>query len=280
MADKGSYGKWTSGDLYPSTEATGGGLDAAAIAKLAGAGALGAGLTALPAIIGRLSPEGRAMAKQRKEDLKKLRKGELGFSEAQKRQLSSAAAQSLQAKTKADVAGIQREAAAAGRFGRSGAYMRSLGDIYKGGQAELAKTRGQIEDASTKFAQQEKERILQAVQERRDKIAETVGGAVLGGATAAKAAWKKEKAATAAELAGAFPETDSSLAASTTSSPAPVLDAVTGTTFDLEGQNYIHRNGEYFRTSDDGTETRVDEVSDPDLYNQLVAAYEARQGGE
>ena len=177
------------------------------VAGTAAAGPLGAlvggALAGAPALAGAMSAGGRAHRRQLNKDLAALQAGKLGFSDAEKRQMAGEAARALQSQTRAAEADVRRQAAAAGGFGRSGAYQKALGDIYTGAQSQLGTQMGETERLSTQQALQEKARILQAAKEQRDKVAADWGRVVAGASgTAAKL---MEKAKT--EKAGRILET-------------------------------------------------------------------------
>tara|TARA_R110002110_G_scaffold18524_4_gene77750 strand:+ start:2728 stop:3336 length:609 start_codon:yes stop_codon:yes gene_type:complete len=164
------------------TTETAGILSAAAKAAIGG-GIIGGGLAAVPAVAGMMSAGGRAHRRQLGKDLEKLKAGKLGFSQAEKRQMAGEAARGLQSQSQTAAADLRRQAEASGGFGRSGAYQKGLAEIYKGGQGQLGEQMGEIEKLSTQKALQEKQRILQAAKEQRDKVASD-WGRVVGGATA------------------------------------------------------------------------------------------------
>jgi hypothetical protein len=185
------------------------GILATPAAKAIGGGIIGGGLAAIPAIAGMMSAGGRAHRQQLDKDLAKLKAGKLGFSQAEKRQMAGEAARGMQSQSQTAAADLRRQAAATGGFGRSGAYQKGLAEIYKGGQGQLGAQMGEIEKLSTQKALQEKQRILQAAKEQRDKVASD-WGRVVAGATAVGGALyqraKAEQAGTGSQVAEASGE--------------------------------------------------------------------------
>jgi len=159
-----------------------------------GGGLVGGALAAVPAVAGMMSAGGRAYRQQLGKDLAKLRRGNLGFSQAEKRQMAGEAARGMQSQIRTAEADLRRQAAATGGFGRSGAYQKGLADIYKGSQAQLGAQMGDIERLSTQQALQEKQRILQAAKEQRDKVASDWGKVVAGATSVGGALYKQAQA--------------------------------------------------------------------------------------
>ena len=169
------------------------GILAKPAARAIGGGLVGGALAAAPAVAGMLSAGGRAYRQQLGKDLAKLRSGKMGFSQAEKRQMAGEAARGMQSQIRSAEADLRRQAAATGGFGRSGAYQRGLAQIYQGGQSQLGAQMGEIERQRTKKALQEKQRILQAAKEQRDKVASDWGRVVAGATSVGGALYRQAK---------------------------------------------------------------------------------------
>lgn len=124
------------------------------------------------------SPQARALRQQSAKDVAALQKGQLGFSEAEKRTMLAGTQRSLQAQTAGVEANLRRQAAAAGGFGRSGAQTNALRSIAATQGEELAQQGALIEDLSQRQARAQFTNIMGRLGRKREEQMTRLGGAV------------------------------------------------------------------------------------------------------
>lgn len=124
------------------------------------------------------SPQARALRQQSAKDIAALQKGQLGFSEAEKRTMLAGTQRALQAQTAGVEANLRRQAAAAGGFGRSGAQTNALAQLASAQGEQLAQRAGQVDALSQQTAQQRFQDIMGRLGRKREEQMERLGGAV------------------------------------------------------------------------------------------------------
>jgi hypothetical protein len=124
------------------------------------------------------SPQARALRQQTSKDVAALEKGQLGFSEAEKRTMLAGTQRSLQAQTAGVEANLRRQAAAAGGFGRSGAQTNALAQLASAQGEQLAQRAGQVDALSQQTAQQRFTDIMGRLGRKREEQMTRLGGAV------------------------------------------------------------------------------------------------------
>jgi len=110
---------------------------------------------------------GKAATSQRKmihADVDKLKKGQVGFSEAKKRQMLADSMRAQRAATKGTEVDVRRQMAASG--GRSGAFQQSLQDLTGTQAGASALAAQQINQASEQQAERRRTEILQRLKEQ------------------------------------------------------------------------------------------------------------------
>lgn len=152
-------------------------MTAAAAALIAGAvkGGLSAAGGAVGPIVGERGMYGRAYRKAAKQDIARLQSGELGLSAAEKQQMLGGAARAMQAQTKDQEAMINRQAAAQGGFGRSGASQLASTGLQTAKAEGAAQAAGKVEQLSTQKALAERNAILARLKQQRDTRAQEWG---------------------------------------------------------------------------------------------------------
>lgn len=149
-------------------------------------------------IASAVDPAAKAYRQQMKTDIKALKQGQLGLSDAEKRTMLAGTQRALQAQTSAAEANLRRSAAAMGGFGRSGAQQAALGQMGAGQQEKLAASMGRIDQQSQDVAAQRFATIMNRIKEKRAEAMETgreagkAGGEVIKTTAEAFAGLKKE----------------------------------------------------------------------------------------
>lgn len=124
-------------------------------------------------IASAVDPAAKAYRQQMKTDIKALKQGQLGLSEAEKRTMLAGTQRALQAQTSAAEANLRRSAAAMGGFGRSGAQQAALGQMGAAQQEKLAESLGRIDEQSQRVAEQRFESIMGRLAAKRKEAMET-----------------------------------------------------------------------------------------------------------
>jgi hypothetical protein len=180
-----------------------------AAVALGGQAALGLVSEAGRAIASAVDPAAIAYRQQMRKDVKALKQGQLGLSEAEKRTMLAGTQRALQAQTSAAEANLRRSAAAMGGFGRSGAQQAALGQMGAAQQEKIAESMGRIDEQSQRVAEQRFESIMGRLAAKRKEAMDTgtrIAGGVGGygvdvGAEAMRQRTQKLADTAAAELA-------------------------------------------------------------------------------
>ena len=124
-------------------------------------------------IASAVDPAAKAYRQQMKTDIKALKQGQLGLSEAEKRTMLAGTQRALQAQTSAAEASLRRSAAAMGGFGRSGAQQAALGQMGAAQREKMAEVAGNVDVLSQQKAQQRFADIMGRIKEKRDEAMAT-----------------------------------------------------------------------------------------------------------
>lgn len=171
---------------------------AAPLVGLAGEAAAPLVGTVGQAIASAVDPAAIAYRQQMKKDVKALREGKLGLSEAEKRTMLAGTQRALQAQTSAAEASLRRSAAAMGGFGRSGAQQAALGQMGAAQREELTRAASGIEALSQQKAEQRFADIMGRLAAKRREargMGEAAALGAVGMAQEAAAAYPGLKAA-------------------------------------------------------------------------------------
>lgn len=149
-------------------------------------------------IASAVDPAAKAYRQQMKTDIKALKQGQLGLSDAEKRTMLAGTQRALQAQTSAAEASLRRSAAAMGGFGRSGAQQAALGQMGAAQREKMAEVAGGVDAQSQALAQQRFASIMNRLAQKRVEAMETgreagkAGGEVIKTTAEAFAGLKKE----------------------------------------------------------------------------------------
>jgi hypothetical protein len=155
--------------------------------------AAGAAAGLAPTVISALSPDERKRKKQLRSDVKRMEQGQLGFSQAKKRQMLKATSLQLADADKEARQQATRMQLAGGPTNASGANAL-VADAQKQIGDSMSDSRGQIEALSQEQAIAEKNRILAAQEResdrRHERVQQAAQNALVGAKMGAKATEK------------------------------------------------------------------------------------------
>lgn len=129
----------------------------------------GAVLSAAPQLAGMATSYYSPGSEQYRKDVAALRKGDLGFTAAQKRGMLGAAMRGAEAGTKDIEAGLRRESAAQAGTGRSGRQVEAIGELSKAKLENIRKAFGNIEALSQQQASTKEASIKSQMEGRRQE---------------------------------------------------------------------------------------------------------------